>query len=82
MHHSGLVRGYASGVSNCARWVTQTLILFLEQLSMTEISYVTARIAQRFDKIVSPKGQDNLVKGYAVLVQPKNGVKARLRYAL
>ncbi|KAK3615808.1 hypothetical protein LTR56_026371 [Elasticomyces elasticus] len=50
-----------------------------EQLSMTELSYVTARVLQRFDRIMSPPGQDNLTKGYKVLVQPKNGVKTKLR---
>ncbi|KAK5698698.1 hypothetical protein LTR97_006346 [Elasticomyces elasticus] len=32
-------------------------------------------------RIKSPPSQDNLTKGYKVLVQPKNGVKVRLHYA-
>lgn len=49
------------------------------QLSMTEMSYVTARIVQRFECIKAPIGQDNREKGYRVLVQPKHGVRVSLK---
>lgn len=53
-----------------------------QQLSMTEISYVTARIVQHYEEIGAPSGQDNLEKGYRVLVQPKNGVKVVLKQSV
>lgn len=34
---------------------------------------------QRFSEIKAPAGQDNLVKGYRVVVAPKHGVIVRLR---
>lgn len=46
---------------------------------MTETSYLTARMMQRFDLIQAPEGQDNLTKGYKIVVAPKYGVKVRLR---
>lgn len=48
---------------------------------MTEISYLIARMMQRFSEIKRPEGQDNLTKGYRVVIAPKNGVKVRLRRA-
>ncbi|WPB04022.1 uncharacterized protein RHO25_008666 [Cercospora beticola] len=52
-----------------------------QQLALTEISFVLARMLQRFDGMRVPLGQDNLVKGYRVVVAPKNGVKVQLRRA-
>ncbi|KAM3425024.1 hypothetical protein BST61_g6993 [Cercospora zeina] len=52
-----------------------------QQLALTEISFVMARMLQRFDAMRTPPGQDNLVKGYRVVVAPKNGVRVQLRRA-
>lgn len=52
-----------------------------QHLTMTEISFLIARMMQRFEEIKAPEGQDNLTKGYRVVVAPKNGVKVRLRKA-
>ncbi|EME82945.1 uncharacterized protein MYCFIDRAFT_2871, partial [Pseudocercospora fijiensis CIRAD86] len=52
-----------------------------QQLTMTEISYLMARMMQHFCDMKAPEGQNNLTKGYRVVVAPKNGVKARLRRA-
>lgn len=53
----------------------------LEHLSMTEISFLIARMMQHFSEMKSPEGQDDLTKGYRVVVAPKNGVKVKLRRA-
>lgn len=50
-----------------------------EQLTMTELSFLIARMLQRFSDMKAPEGQDNLTKGYRVVVAPKNGVKVRLQ---
>ncbi|KXT05195.1 hypothetical protein AC578_8433 [Pseudocercospora eumusae] len=50
-----------------------------QQLTMTEMSYLMARMMQHFSEMKAPEGQDNLTKGYRVVVAPKNGVKVRLR---
>ncbi|CAK3767756.1 cytochrome P450 [Lecanosticta acicola] len=52
-----------------------------QQMTMSEISYLLARMMQRFSEIKAPEGQDNLTKGYRVVIAPKNGVKVRLRRA-
>ncbi|KAK4627327.1 hypothetical protein CLAFUW4_04496 [Fulvia fulva] len=52
-----------------------------QQLSKTELSFLIARMMQHFSEIQVPEGQDNLTKGYRVVVAPKNGVKVRLRVA-
>ncbi|KAK4504149.1 hypothetical protein PRZ48_005065 [Zasmidium cellare] len=52
-----------------------------QHLSMTEISFLIARMMQHFSEMKSPEGQDNLTKGYRVVVAPKNGVKVKLRRA-
>lgn len=52
-----------------------------EQLSMTEMSYIVARMFQHFDRMESPEGQDNLIQGYKILVDPKDGVRVRLQQA-
>ncbi|KAI5358216.1 Putative cytochrome P450 [Septoria linicola] len=52
-----------------------------QQLTMSEISFVIARMMQRFSEMRTPEGQDNLTKGYRVVVAPKNGVKVQLRLA-
>lgn len=52
-----------------------------QQLTMTEVSYVLARMLQRFDAVKTMAGQDNLMKEYRVAVAPKHGVKVKLRIA-
>jgi hypothetical protein len=51
------------------------------QLSMGELSYLIARMMQRFDRIEPVPGANNLDKGYHILVAPKHGVKVRLHRA-
>jgi hypothetical protein len=51
------------------------------QLSMGELSYMIARMLQRFDSIEPVPGADNLDKGYHILVSPKHGVNVRLHRA-
>ncbi|KAH9822820.1 Cytochrome-P450 52A13 [Teratosphaeria destructans] len=46
------------------------------QMAKTELSYLCIRMVQRFSEIKAPEGQDNLAKGYRVVVAPANGVKA------
>lgn len=50
-----------------------------QQLTMSEISFVIVRMMQRFSKMRTPEGQDNLTKGYRVVIAPENGVKVQLR---
>ena len=52
-----------------------------QQLSLTEISFVMARMLQKFSEMKVPEGQNNLTKAYRVAVAPKDGVKVQLRMA-
>lgn len=51
-----------------------------QQLSMTEISLVTARMLQRFSGMQAAPGRNNLIKDYRIAIAPK-GVKVKLQLA-
>ncbi len=52
-----------------------------QAVAKAEISYMVARLMQRYSEIQAPSGQHNLTKGYKAIVAPKYGVKLCLREA-
>jgi cytochrome P450 len=50
--------------------------------TMTQVSFVIARIAMRYDKIMPAKGSNNEKRSWMTVLTPGDGVKVRMHVAL